>query len=123
MITLMRRKRSPASVVMPCRRCGTEFMAKNRNVRCARCREMVKNDAKCKTTSTLQTAPMIPNDCPEWLEKADWDSVETTWVALLVEQFHDDAPGTIAVLARSLAIIRKRYRETGAPRKPNAHSP
>lgn len=105
-----------------CRRCGKDFRGIDQK-HCDKCRKLNKDGKRVNPIQALALAPHLARDCPEWLEKADWNVVEVSWVALMAEKFHDDAPGTIAVLASCLATIRKRYRENGAPRNKNAHSP
>ena len=120
--TTSRPKRSRITEELTCRECGRTFRSIDRDV-CHRCRQKLKLPTRVSPITAIQMAPYTPEHCPEWLKKADWGVVESSWVALMVEMFHDDAPGTVAVLARSLAIIRKRYRELGAPRNRNAHAP
>lgn len=114
-----RTPRTRRSTVLVCSRCGREFKGcdQRRCIHCRRIKASGKDTGPPKIEAILKFAPVTPEECPRWMEYADWDVVESAWPALMVEMFHDDAPGTVAVLARCMCIIKERYREEGAPRK------
>ena len=107
-----------------CAKCHEEYTPTSpRQQKCQACQnpktvaERLKR--KTRTLSTaLDEAPDDAAEVPGWMRSGPWKTVESAWVALMVEQFAtDDNRGAMAL---ALSNIRDRYRSRSGTAAPQA---